>query len=162
MIIFAALRRRLVKTSSINGFTLMEIMVVVLIAGLLLGSSLVCFRMFAQQRLGVAAALVEEDIRWVQQMNMSGDKVYSLLFDPAADRYLITTGFGLAAVKVVRLPQGVELVATNFVSGTLGFGTSGKPYPRGGHLVLADRWGGFRYVIVQTITGRVRVDVVPP
>ncbi|TEB09581.1 hypothetical protein Pmgp_03012 [Pelotomaculum propionicicum] len=127
-----------------------------------------------KQKLDVAASTVAEDIRLVQQLNMNQDAVYTVLFDCQNDIYYIQRGLSL--YKKVQLPYGVDLVLTNFdfdnysdngCDHKLRFNIRGEPVRNngilcGGHLSLRDKNGNFRYVIVASVTGRVRTDKVPP
>lgn len=141
-----------------SGFTLAELAVVVLISGFFLGFALMLPGAY-RQKLAATASVLAEDIRLVQQLNANQDAVYTILFDCPDDLYLIHKG--ARAYKKVKLPHGVDLVATNFDGNKLRFNTRGDPIG-GGHLSLRDKKGNTLYVIVAAVTGRVRVDGVPP
>ncbi|MDN5376135.1 MAG: hypothetical protein PWQ39_1175, partial [Thermacetogenium sp.] len=65
-------------------------------------------------------------------------------------------------ITEVRLPQGVDLYSTNFQDNRLVINAKGLP-PRGGTITLKSReTGRLKYVIVASITGRVRVSDHPP
>lgn len=148
----------------LRGFTLFETLLALILIGATV--SLVALGSYGAKggyNLSAAAQTISQDIRLVQQMNANQDgTAYSIIFDCARERYLIVRGLGVSALRVVNLPAGVDLVYTDFADNTLGFYTDGKPRPYGGHLALRDRSGRYLYVIVQTITGRVRIDVQPP
>ncbi len=141
-----------------SGYTLAEVVVVLSITVIFLGFTLV-FPGANRQKLDVAASIVAEDIRLVQQLNMNQDAVYTVLFDCQNDSYYIQKG--ISSYKKVQLPNGIDLVFTNFDSNKLRFNPKGDPN-RGGHLSLRDKNGNFRYVIVASLTGRVRTDKIPP
>jgi len=114
-------------------------------------------------RLSAAAQAMAEDIRLVQQMNANQDGTgYAIVFDCSKERYLLIRRVGARLVRAVDLPPGIDLCYTNFELDTLSFYTNGKPRPYGGHAALRDRSGRYLYVIVQTMTGRVRVDTSLP
>ncbi|MBC7105566.1 MAG: hypothetical protein H5T97_06490, partial [Firmicutes bacterium] len=101
------------------------------------------------------------DIRRVQEMNRNCDgKAYLIQFDCTNDRYLVKEG--LRVLRAASLPPGVDLVWTNFTYDQVGFDTRGVPVPHGGTLALCDGGGRYLYVIVASVTGRVRVAPVPP
>lgn len=147
-----------------RGFVFFEAILAVVLVGVMV--SLLAANSFGTKdycKLLAFAQTIAQDIRLVQQMNANQDgTAYSIVFDCARERYLIVRGLGVSALRVVNLPAGVDLVYTDFADNTLGFYTDGKPRPYGGHLALRDRSGRYLYVIVQTMTGRVRVAAQPP
>ena len=156
-----------------SGYTLAEVVVAISITAIIFSFTLV-FPGANRQKLNVAASVVAEDIRLVQQLNMNQDGVYTVLFDCQKDIYYIQKG--VSSYKKVQLPNGVDLVSTNFdfdnYSGNgcdhkLRFNIRGEPVRNngilcGGHLSLRDKNGNFLYVIVASVTGRVRTDKIPP
>jgi len=142
-----------------SGYTLAEVVVVLSITVIFLGFTLVFPGAANRQNLDVAASVVAEDIRLAQQLNMDQDALYTVLFDCQNDLYYIQKGVG--SYKKVQLPHGIDLVFTNFDNNKLRFNTKGDP-SSGGHLTLRDKNGNFRYVIVASVTGRVRTDKIPP
>lgn len=172
IIFFRSMRER---TSREAGCSILELLVIMAITAAIIMMSLV-FRDFIHAgRLSTAAALVAQDIRLTQQLNMNQDATYLINFDCQNNKYYITR---LTKVtKRVNLPAGIELVRTNFdfddtasngYDNRLGFNTRGEPirknsgYLYGGHVVLRDKNGKLLYVIVASITGRVRIDTNPP
>ncbi len=144
-----------------SGYTLAEVVVVLSITVIFLGFTLVFPGAANRQKLDVAASVVAEDIRLAQQLNMNQDHDvgYTVSFNCQSDLYYIQKGVG--SYKTVQLPHGIDLVFTNFDSNILRFNAKGNP-TRGGHLTLRDKNGNFRYVIVASVTGRVRTDKIPP
>ena len=156
------------------GFTLIETVILLLITSLLLTLGFASDKHFNSQKLNAAAAIIAEDIRLTQQLNMKQDGVYTMIFDYVNERYYIKRY--TATYKKVDLPTGIDLVFTNFdfdndpnngSDNRLFFNTRGEPVRingslAGGHLSLKDKNDNFRYVIVASITGRVRIDTSPP
>lgn len=157
-----------------NGFTFLETIVVLVISTLFVLFSFATVKHFNSQKLNAAAAIIAEDIRLTQQLNMKQDGVYTMIFDYVNERYYIKRY--TATYKKVDLPTGIDLVFTNFdfdndpnngSDNRLFFNTRGEPVRingslAGGHLSLKDKNGNFLYVIVASITGRVRIDTSPP
>lgn len=157
-----------------GGFTLIESVVVILIAGVILSCTFSIKGFTDRQKLTAAASQVAADIRLTQQLNMNQDGVYRLVFDCRNEKYYIIKG--LSVYKTVCLPSGIDLVATNFdfdnnsgnsLDNELRFNANGEPFRIngvliGGHLSLRDKNGNFLYVIVASVSGRVRVDTAPP
>lgn len=157
-----------------SGFTLIETVIVLLIASILLTLAFATDKHLNSQKLNAAAAIIAEDIRLTQQLNMKQDGLYTIIFDFVNERYYIKKYMDI--YKKVELPGGIDLVYTNFdfdnnphngPDHRLSFNTRGEPIRAngvliGGHLSLKDNDGNTLYVIVASITGRVRIDTSPP
>ncbi len=142
-----------------DGYTLAEVVVAISITAIFFSFTHV-FPGADRQKLNAAASVVAEDIRLVQQLDMNQDVVpYTVLFNYQEDIYIIKKG--VYTYKEVQLPKGVDLVYTNFKNNELRFDRKGDPNC-GGHLSLRDKNGNFLYVIVASLTGRVRIDKIPP
>ncbi|MDK2881439.1 MAG: hypothetical protein PWQ99_1214 [Clostridia bacterium] len=149
-----------------NGFTLLEVAVTLVIAGVLFACGAVELRMLRTDfNLQFAADRLAADIRSVQQRAL-GEKTpdYYIDFYTHIDTYRVKkwdTPFS-RVITEVRLPQGVDLYSTNFQDNRLVINAKGLP-PRGGTIILKSReTGKLKYVIVASITGRVRVSDRPP
>lgn len=157
-----------------NGFTLLEFIIVFSIAAVFLSFTPAFYGALERQKLYSAASVMAEDIRLAQQLNINQDAVYTVLFDSVNDRYFIQRDIN--TYKKVDLPGGIDLVSTNFdfdnaawngFDNKLRFNTRGEPFRingflYGGQISLKDKNGEFLYVIVASITGRVRIDRNPP
>lgn len=156
-----------------KGFTLLEFIVVISVVVIFLCFVPVFSGVSKGQKLYSTALMIAQDIRLAQQLNMNQDAVYTVLFDCQNDRYFIHKDISL--YKEVNLPAGIDLLSTNFdfddksygCDHKLRFNTKGEPFRKngvlcGGHLSLYDHNGNYRYVIVASVTGRVRIDSSPP
>lgn len=149
-----------------KGFTFIEMSVVLLILIILLGFTISTFGPFSRQKLNAAATLMMEDIRLTQKLCENQEtSTYAIVFDRVNEVYYISRNTDI--YKRVRLPAGIDLVGTNFkVNGllvdNLSFNTKGRPSGVGGHVTLGDKKGNYLYVIVLSVTGRVRIDVSEP
>lgn len=157
-----------------SGFTLIETVIVLLIASILLTLAFATDKHLNSQKLNAAAAMIAEDIRLTQQLNMKQDGLYTMIFDFVNERYYIKKYMDI--YKKVELPGGIDLVYTNFdfdnnpyngPDHRLSFNTRGEPVRAngvliGGHLSLKDKNDNILYVIVASLTGRVRIDTSPP
>lgn len=160
--------------SNSNGFTLLEFIIVFSLVAVFIGFAPVFFRAFERHKLYSAASVIAADLRLAQQLNINQDAVYTVLFDCVNDRYFIQRN--VYTYKITNLPGGVDLVATNFdfdnnswngYDNRLRFNTRGEPFRingflYGGHISICNQNGEFIYVIVASVTGRVRVDRNPP
>lgn len=157
-----------------KGFTLLETIVVLVITTIFVFFAFAADKHFIRQKLNAAAAMIAEDIRLTQQLNMKQDGLYTMIFDFANERYYIKKYMDI--YKKVELPGGIDLIYTNFdfdnnpyngPDHRLSFNTRGEPVRAngvliGGHLSLKDKNDNILYVIVASLTGRVRIDTSPP
>ncbi|MDD4767560.1 MAG: hypothetical protein PHF87_08315 [Desulfotomaculaceae bacterium] len=157
-----------------NGFTLLEFIIVFSLVAVLICFTPVFFRAFERHKLYSAASVIAADLRLAQQLNINQDANYTVLFDCVNERYFIQRN--VDTYKTANLPAGVDLVATNFdfdnnswngCDNKLRFNTRGEPFRingflYGGHISMCNKNGEYLYVIVASITGRVRVDSKPP
>lgn len=160
--------------SQTSGFTLLEFIIVFSIVAAFISFTPVFFRAFERHKLYAVASVIAADLRLAQQLNINQDAVYTVLFDCVNDRYYIQRS--IHTYKMTDLPGGIDLVLTNFdfdnnasngSDNKLRFNTKGEPFRingllYGGHISICDQNGEFVYVIVASITGRVRVDKNPP
>jgi type II secretory pathway pseudopilin PulG len=149
-----------------NGFMLLEVVISLLIAGILIGLVAVGVqRSCTSFNLQIAAERLAQDIRSVQQRALSEKSSnYFIAFYPASNHYSIKKSAGLSPLKIaeIKLPRGVGLYTTNFESNKLLVSAQGT-VSCGGTITLIDRsTGRLKYVIVASITGRVRVSDLPP
>ena len=157
-----------------SGFSLIETAIVLLITVFFITFAFTADRHFSRQKLNAAAAIIAADIRLTQQLNMKQDGQYIMLFDFVNERYYIRKL--MANYKKVNLPAGIDLIYTNFdfdnnpsngPDNRLSFNSRGEPVRAngvlmGGHLSLRDKNGNMLYIIVASLTGRVRIDTSPP
>lgn len=157
-----------------NGFTLLEFIIVFFLVAIFICFTPVFFRAFERHKLYSAASVIAADLRLAQQLNINQDAVYTVLFDCVNERYFIQRN--VYTYKIVNLPYGIDLVVTNFdfdndsrngYDNKLRFNTRGEPFRingflYGGHISICNKNGEFIYIIVASVTGRVRVDRNPP
>lgn len=151
------------KSMSDNGFTIIEITVVLLISGLLVctaGSGIRKGTAFFN--LQYSAQKMAADIRELQQMALSEESSqYLIKFDK--DYYVMRkTAHPLPVIVAnVDLPPTARIEYNNFPDQTLRLSAKGLPL-QGGTITLRDQvTGKRRYVIIASITGRVRVSDQP-
>lgn len=147
-----------------RGFTLLEVMVVLAILSIVTAIGIPNFRgHMHQMRLESAALQMVADIRYLQQLAMAKEEEtsnYYITFTPGLNRYRLHRN--TPAFKIVDLPPGVNLESTNFENHRLRINIRGLP-PTGGTVILYSEGAKkHKYVVVSTITGRVRVSDTPP
>jgi prepilin-type N-terminal cleavage/methylation domain-containing protein len=151
---------------SVKGFTVVELAVVIVIMGILVGFAAPNYQaQIARYRAYSAAREMVGEIRAVQQKAIAEEEAsYNILFDVANECYYVRKGD--TTLKTVTVENGV-VYSTNFLyNGTLnklGFSATGRPLSRGGTVTLQNKYGEIYYVIVAVHSGRVRIDkTVPP
>ncbi|WP_003542133.1 prepilin-type N-terminal cleavage/methylation domain-containing protein [Desulfotomaculum nigrificans] len=162
---------QLVKTN--KGFTLVELVVVIMILGIITAMSMPNFgRPLSDYKLYTAARQLATDIRSLEQksINLADDKYnnYSnyIMFG-SKNKYLInevipSTGDNVQVIqRSVNLPSGIEIFLTNFTNNMLVFNRSGGTSSGGTISLKSTVTGKQLYVIVLTGSGRVRVSNTP-
>lgn len=157
-----------------KGFTLIEVVMVLVIVGILAGLAIPRFDSFYSIKLDASMKKVVSDIRYAQQIAVSRHGNCRIVFNPASDTYSaeeqLTLGGPWSGIKdpftkanlVMNFqtdPQykGIDIVNANFnSSNTLQFDWQGVPQA-GGNATFNCQ-GNIRVVTVEQNTGRVRVQ----
>jgi len=147
-----------------KGYTLIELMVVVVIISLLLGLSLNgLYNLIQWSKLNRAAAILSSELKNTQSRAFYEGVYYKIEFYatfncPTLNKYKIFKESEL--YKEVKL-EGVELFKTNFTNNKVFFYPNGVP-GQGGTVTLKNKRGKVLYVIMTPVTARVRVSPEPP
>ena len=147
------------STNHNKGFTLIELMVVLVLIALLLGLSLNgLYNLIQWSKLNRAAAILSSELKNTQSRAFYEGVYYKLQFWPSLDRYRIYKQSELIDDIIL---EDIDLFATNFTSNNLYFYPSGVP-GMGGTVTLKNKRGKILYVIMTPVTARVRVSLNPP
>ena len=152
------------STNRNNGYTLIELIVVVGIISLLLGFGINGLDYLIQwSKLNRAAALLSSELKNTQSRAFYEGMWYKIEFQttfycPTLNKYKIFKESEL--YKEIKL-EGVELFKTNFTDDRVRFYPNGVP-SMGGTVTLKNRRGKILYVIMTPVTARVRVSPNPP
>ena len=142
-----------------KGYTLIELMVVVVIISLLLGLSFNGLNNLVQwSKLNRAAALLSSELKNTQSRAFYGGEYYKLQFWPTLDRYRIYKKTELIDDIILK---DIDLFNTNFTDNNVYFYPNGIP-GQGGTVTLKNSRGKILYVIMTPVTARVRISPEPP
>ena len=149
-----------------KGFTLIELMVVVVIISLLLGLSLNgLYNLLQWSKLNRAAAILSSELKDTQSRAFYEGVYYKIEFyatfnwPTSLNKYKISKKEN-EFYKEIKL-DGVELFKTNFTNNKVFFYPNGVP-SMGGTVTLKNKRGKILYVIMTPVTARVRISPDPP
>jgi len=142
-----------------NGYTLIELMVVIVIVSLLLGLGINGLDYLIQwNKLNRAAALLSSELKNTQSRAFYEGVYYKLQFWPTLDRYRVYKKTELIDDIILK---DIDLFNTNFTANNLYFYPNSVP-SMGGTVTLKNKRGKILYVIMTPVTARVRVSPNPP
>jgi len=142
-----------------NGFTLIELMVVVVIISLLLGLGINGLDYLIQwNKLNVTAGLLSSELKNSQSRAFYEGIYYKLQFLPSLDKYRIYKQTELIDDIILK---DIDLFNTNFTNNNLYFYPNSVP-SMGGTVTLKNKRGKVLYIIMTPVTARVRVSPNPP
>ena len=142
-----------------KGYTLIELMVVVIIISLLLGLSLSgLYNLIQWSKLNRAAAILSSELKNTQSRAFYEGVYYKIEFWSPLDRYRIYRKTEL--YKDIQL-EDINLFNVNFTNNKVYFYPSGVP-SMGGTVTLKNKRGKILYVIMTPVTARVRISTEPP
>lgn len=150
-----------------KAFTLLELAVVVLILGIILGMVIPKLQGPIERfRVISTARQLESDIRNLQQMAISQEYAGFYMTLPTAATPAYSTYKDSVTMKQTFLPVGITMTS-NYPSipphpPTIYIGLKGLPNRGGTITIQGNKTGEIRYIIIYNITGRVRIDTVPP
>lgn len=149
-----------------SGFTLIEVIFSLLMAGIFFsGLSLILQQSFGNLALRTSCDLLAEDIRFLEQRALAEQNPsYYIRLETEINSYSIRKNgpLGPEILYRHRLPCQVVLAGSNFASNEIRISSRGIPTCGGTITLLDRRTGRCRYVIIASVTGRVRVDAHKP
>ncbi len=147
------------STSQSNGYTLIELMVIVVIISLLVGLGINgLYSLIQWSKLNTAACLLSSELKNTQSRAFYEGVYFKLQFMPSLDRYRVYKQTELISDIIVK---DINLFNTNFTDDKVYFYPNGVP-SMGGTVTLKNRRGKVLYVIMTPVTARVRVSTEPP
>ena len=147
------------RTNRTKGYTLIELMVVVVIISLLLGLGINGLDYLIQwNKLNTVAALLSSELKNTQSRAFYEGVWYKIDFWESLDRYRIYKQ--TEVYKDIQL-EDIDLFNSNFTDDKVYFYPNGVPN-MGGTVTLKNKRGKVLYVIMTPVTARVRVSPEPP
>ena len=147
------------STNHKKGYTLIELMVVIVIISLLLGLGINGLDYLIQwNKLNVTAALLSSELKNIQSRAFYEGVYYKLQFLPSLDKYRIYKQTELIDDIILK---DIDLFNSNFTNNNIYFYPNGVPN-MGGTVTLKNKRGKVLYVIMTPVTARVRVSPEPP
>ncbi len=146
-----------------NGFTLPELLVVVLILGIIAGIASPRYGALLQQRqVRAAAQWVVADLKYARQYAKTKGKSQAVVFTAASESYQLTgidnidhpgTSF---VVNLSQIAYPANIVSATFGSGsTITFDHHGRP--DSGGTILVEHSGEQLQIVVDALTGRITI-----
>jgi MSHA pilin protein MshC len=136
--------RRVVSASP--GFTLIELIMVIVLIGILAVSIMPKFVDTSAISLHGGAAMIAADIRYAQELAMSTNQPKSITFTNGVSSYDTVDG------RTINLPSNVSILT----GATFNFNTLGKP--TAGGLVTISAGGPTKTINVESDTGNVSIS----
>lgn len=137
-----------------GGFTLIELVVVIIITSILSLAAYPLFKGSAGMGLGAAAEIVKSDIRHTQAVAMTSGEAKSIVFTGGKSSYAYSAGEGGSETRDLNSISGGVAVASNE---TITFNTLGEPVGGGASIVLTMK-GGSVTVTVEPYTGKTMIE----
>lgn len=165
------------KPGNIKGFTLIEVIMVIVIIGILVSVAIPRFNSFYAVKFSGAIKKVVSDIRYVQSLAISRHETCRIVFDSLNNTYSVYLANnslaidpftrGSLQINFNTSPQynGIDITSVNFGgTNTLRFTWEGVPQDGNGTNLSADGSVGFSYqgnistIYITPNTGKVRVQ----
>jgi len=159
------------------GFTLVEVLIVLVIVGIIAVIAVPLYSSAASVQLKTAANMIASDIEYAKSMAMSTGRNYSVVFDTSAESYRINDFAGQVIPHPVRIgvnyivdfASDVRLDKVDIASTTLGamnmirFDSLGAPYNGSGGslnngLIRLRAEGNTLTVRIEPVTGYVSIE----
>ena len=143
------------QQSTINnpkGFTVIEIIAVLVVVGVLAAIAAVRFRGTSTISVIGAAEMIQADIRYAQEAAMAEHTAKSVIFNNGSSVYTFSPASGMDPLG--ELPSGVT-IGNNF---TVTFNPLGEPTAGGGGSVSVSADGQSKTISITNYTGKVGIE----
>lgn len=135
------------KIETQNGFTTIELIMVIIIIGVIAVIAIPKFTGMSVVSIGGAADMIQADIRYTQELAMTVYEAKSVTFTSGAGSYTVDS-------ETQELPSGVT-ISNNFI---VTFNSLGEPIAGGGDSVSISAGGENGTIGVTEYTGKVSIE----
>ena len=140
-------RNELRIVASARGFTIVELIMIIVLIGIVSISVLPTFISTSTLSLEGGAAMVAADIRYTQELAMGTHTSKSIIFNGGDTFYTVDS-------RTVNLPSRVSITSGQ----TYTFNSLGEPTTGGGLSVIIDAGGSTKTITVGSYTGNITVS----
>ena len=156
-----SIKRKLRKIANghAEGFSTMELIMVVVIAGIMMAVALPKLGVVNTIDLESVTRQIKSDIRYTQEMAMSKYKKATITFDSNLDTYTITsTGSSESKELPERSKAIFNAVGTGTTNLVFTFNSSGEPVTGEGGTLRITSEGSYNEIMVENMTGRATIQ----
>ena len=133
--------------ASARGFTIIELIMIIVLVGIVSISVLPTFISTSTFSLEGASAMIAADIRYTQELAMGSHTSKSIIFNGGDTFYTVDS-------RTVNLPSKVSITTGQ----TFTFNSLGEPTTGGGTSVIVDSGGSTKTITVESYTGKITVS----
>ena len=137
-----------------EGFSTIELIMVIVIAGITMAIALPKFTAVTEVDLYSAASQVKSDIRYTQELAMSKYRQTTITFGSNTNTYTITSS---GPTQNKQLPPRSKAIFSAGSTLIFTFNSSGKPITGGGGTLTISSGGSNEQIMVSSITGKANI-----
>ncbi len=138
----------------IKGFTTIELIMVIVIAGITMAIALPKFTAVTEVDLYSAASQVKSDIRYTQELAMSKYRQTTITFGSNTNTYTITSS---GPTQNKQLPPRSKAIFSAGSTLIFTFNSSGEPITGGGGTLTISSGGSNEQIMVSSMTGKANI-----
>ncbi len=145
---------RKIVNGQIKGFAIIELIMVIVIAGITMAIALPKFTAVTEVDLYSVARQVKSDIRYTQELAMSKYAIRTIEFTGSSNAYDIKDSSGVTLESKKLPPRSKATFDANY---TFTFNASGEPTTGGGVTLTISSGGSNEQIMVSNTTGRANI-----
>ncbi len=145
---------RKIVNGQIKGFTTIELIMVIVIAGITMAIALPKFTAVTEVDLYSTARQVKSDIRYTQELAMSKYRQTTITFGSNTNTYTITSS---GPTQNKQLPPRSKAIFSGSSTLIFTFNSSGEPITGGGGTLTISSGGSNEQIMVSSMTGKANI-----